>query len=515
MVETKGQLQVTWLLPAQNFIKQRENTLVWLTLGLLTLVGLGLRLYHIESIPAVWDEVFNYNVARQDLSTIVNTVSNAIEPPLYYFLFRLWAFLCGGANNEFNVRFLSVLIGTATIPVSYWLFRQLVERWWALAGAAMVAVNGYHLYYSQYAKNYVLVTLFAFASLALFLQIISDFKPGKFGLDWRWAVWALLNTLIAYTHYFSVYVVIGEYVTLALLIVIGRLPRLQTLLYTFGSLLASFILYLPWLPVALRSLHERVSDPGWLYYKLDFDFFYRQAAGFPNLFLGLPLKDEWLLRMALALVVGGATAGYAAWRLRRRTTGKNRVLALWILLPAIITPYIGVMIYTNSQLETRNFLGGAGATIYTLLLLMGERLWQWKRLAGAVVLLFFSVISIYSLQYYYRTATHGDDYRVMVAQIRQLESQQPRPVLMIPMKPVEDVLRFYMRDDELTDILRLPQPPESATVPPQGLVIALDQRFADLDWDIKRLIGHLQTYNRKMGQYPFPGAQVFYFLPPE
>jgi uncharacterized membrane protein len=500
-------------------IRQRESLYAGLALAVITLAGLGLRLYEIEQIPAVWDEVFNYNVARQDFGGIINTVTNAIEPPTYYFLFHIWTLISGGTNDEFHMRFLSMIIGTAIIPASYWLFRQIANRGWALVGAVMVAANGYHLYYSQYAKNYVQVTLLSFIALALFLQIISRTdehkdKDSNLKILVLWGGWTFTNTLIAYTHYFSAYIVFGQYATLGLLILLGRIPRIRFLLYALGSVAGAFVLYLPWLGRALNSLAERASDPGWLYYKLDFDFFLRQALGLPNLFLGLPVTDMWLYGMAVLLLTGGVLSVVASrFAPQKQLIPSNRVLTLWLLLPTVVAPYLGVMIYSKSQLETRNFLGGVGAVIYALLVLALQRSWEWKKWLAVLGLVGILLLTAFSARHYYRWGTHGDDYRVMVSKIRELQALPSRPTLMIPMKPVEDVLRFYMTPDELNGMLEIPKPPESAEVSAGGLIVVLDQRFADLDWDIKRLVGHLQTYNRVSAHFTYPGCQVYLFLP--
>jgi len=513
LIETNVQPEKVALLGRFENFRKQEKVLIWSGIVGLTLLGLGLRLWHIDAIPMVWDEVFNYNVARQDLGDIFNSVANAIEPPFYYLLFHLWSIICGGANTEFNARFLSVIIGTAIIPTSYWFFRRLVNPWWALVGAAMVTANGYHLYYSQYGKNYVLVTLLSFASLALFLDLISKNQQ----VGWRrWATWTVLNVLIVYTHYFSAYIIIGEYVVLVGLIAFGKIERRKALLHSGATVLGALLLYLPWLPNAYRSLHERVTDPNWLYYKLDFDFFFRQVAGLPNLFLGLEVTDQWLYGMVGLLVLGGVTAFVANWRANRKVgavKNDSPVYILGLLLPAIILPYLGVMIYTNSQLETRNFLGGVGAIIYTLLVVMAERLWRWKIWLGVVAVLALFLITAYSGRNYFHTATHGDDYRVMVSQIRQLEKTPNPPALMIPMKPVEDVLRFYMTRQELQNILVYPKSLKDYLVPPQGLVVVMDARFAELDWSLKELRGHLQTVGKPTAYYSYPGCQIFVYMP--
>jgi uncharacterized membrane protein len=94
-----------------------------------------------------------------------------IHPPLYYALLQIWVALVG--KSDVAIRLLSALIGTATIPVLYALARRLFdETRVAIFAAGVIALAPFHIYYSQEARMYGLVTLLGLASVYFFVELL-------------------------------------------------------------------------------------------------------------------------------------------------------------------------------------------------------------------------------------------------------------------------------------------------------------------------------------------------------
>ena len=75
---------------------------------------------------------------------------------LTYFLVRPFRPL-----DEFGLRLLPAVFGVLAIPAFYWVTRRLVGTRAALFAALLLTVSGWHVFYSQFARYWSLVFLFA------------------------------------------------------------------------------------------------------------------------------------------------------------------------------------------------------------------------------------------------------------------------------------------------------------------------------------------------------------------
>ncbi len=176
----------------------RVRSLAWLLVGLTALAAalrfttLGLQSYrHDEAVTAG-------RVLVSSLSGTMHLVwVSESTPPLYYLLAWAWSHLVG--VHEFGLRSLSAFFGTATVPVSYLVGRELVGRLTGLVLAAVVAVQPLLIWYSQDARAYALLILLSTAALLFFLRARRSGAAGDLG----W--WAAFSALALATHYFAVF----------------------------------------------------------------------------------------------------------------------------------------------------------------------------------------------------------------------------------------------------------------------------------------------------------------------
>jgi hypothetical protein len=103
-------------------------------------------------------------LARYSLLDFWNKVSNfEANMVLYYAILRFWIHL---GQSEFAVRSLSVVFALAAVTALYWLGTRTFGRKIGILGALLLAINGFHIEYSQDARSY---------SLLVFLEC--SFKP--------------------------------------------------------------------------------------------------------------------------------------------------------------------------------------------------------------------------------------------------------------------------------------------------------------------------------------------------
>ncbi|MBS1879879.1 MAG: glycosyltransferase family 39 protein [Actinobacteria bacterium] len=148
-------------------------------------------------------------------ATIAAVGHSESTPPLYYALAWLWSRPFG--TGEVWMRSLSALAGTAAILVVYLAARALpLPRRAALLAAALVSVSPVLVWFSQDARAYALVFLFAALSFLFFARA----RRGLGRRDLLW--WAVFSALAIATHYFAGFLVAPEAALLLLRPAPGR-----------------------------------------------------------------------------------------------------------------------------------------------------------------------------------------------------------------------------------------------------------------------------------------------------
>ena len=155
----------------------------WLTaagLTLLVLLGGFLRLYHLGDRTVTHVEMYvpgirlphgiSYPEERLTLvKVLTSTLNSDTHPPAFYILMWFWTKLFG--TSTWAMRLPSALLGTACIPLVFWLgmlTRQQAAGWLA---AALVAVNGHLVFWSQIARMFTLACCIGLLATILLLKI--------------------------------------------------------------------------------------------------------------------------------------------------------------------------------------------------------------------------------------------------------------------------------------------------------------------------------------------------------
>jgi 4-amino-4-deoxy-L-arabinose transferase-like glycosyltransferase len=133
--------------------------------------------------------------------------ANEWNPPLYFVLAWPWAKLFG--TGEAGLRAFSALIGVAVVPITYLCGRELVSRRAGLVAAAFAAVNPFMIWYSQEAREYMLLVALSGLSILFFA------RAWKHASARNLAFWGVASGLALLTQYFAAFLIAAE--TLALL----------------------------------------------------------------------------------------------------------------------------------------------------------------------------------------------------------------------------------------------------------------------------------------------------------
>jgi len=177
-----------------------------LALGAALALATVVRLYDLTGESLWYDEAYSVWTSAMDIASLKVLWGWRIEFPLYYLLLHYWMRLFG--QGEFAVRALSALAGVLTIIPMYLWGKALCEARAGLLGALLLAVNPYHVWYSQEVRMYAWAVLFAQASLCAYWRILRDGRA-----RW-WIAHVLLTGLTFHLHYYVAWILLVENVFL-------------------------------------------------------------------------------------------------------------------------------------------------------------------------------------------------------------------------------------------------------------------------------------------------------------
>jgi len=122
------------------------------------------------------------------------------HPPLYYLVLKLWTAIFG--YSEIALRFPSVICSVLTGYIVYRIGCALKDRKMGFWAAALYLLNPLVVYYSQEARMYSMVTLFATCALWMFVILLK--KSGK-KVTPPLSLFILFSALSIWTFYGSIF----------------------------------------------------------------------------------------------------------------------------------------------------------------------------------------------------------------------------------------------------------------------------------------------------------------------
>lgn len=224
---------------------RRSGWVLWLMLGLI-LIGTALRWSTLESQPLWLDEFVTLDLSTDEggIVRIWSTVAERIHPPLHLLLTR--SILTLLPENEFGLRWLSATSGVLALALMARYLLDVVGPVPAVLGTSVLTFSPFHLHYSQEARAYAFsMTVLLFAALMFRRQLARG----------KWVGW-LLHTLclivLAYSHYFNLFILGAEILYFAIHMVRKSPPRETRLGFAISVLLVVTAL-LPLIPPFLQA----------------------------------------------------------------------------------------------------------------------------------------------------------------------------------------------------------------------------------------------------------------------
>ena len=230
---------------------QRNSHLLLLSILLLASF---LRFYRLDAQSFWNDEGNSARIAERSPDLILAGSEGDIHPPGYYLVLHCWRALFG--QSEFALRSLSVVAGLALVALTYLQGRHLFGEAIGLTAAFLGAISPFAIYYSQEARMYALLAALSAASTYLLLHLLTTHQSPASTIR-RIAAYILTCAAGLYTQYAFPFVLLVHNLTFGL----WWLTRARRTAHRWrwvalwaGAQAMIVVLYLPWLPVALKSV---------------------------------------------------------------------------------------------------------------------------------------------------------------------------------------------------------------------------------------------------------------------
>jgi uncharacterized membrane protein len=292
-----------------------------------TLLGLLLRFVELGS-ESIWlDEVTSIIIARMDLPSVVAWAAGDIHPPLYYATLHSWLAL---GESEFAVRSLSAVLGVLSILVLYALAAELFGHRVGWVAALFLALSPLHIWYSQEARMYVMLTLWVLTSSYLVVLALRR-QQRRY-----WLGYVAISTLALYTHYYALFGLLFQNALALYWLWRNQRPGWQRWVW---AQLAIVMLFSPWLPILYRQV--TTGGGGWVQRSIGrptlralFDTWLFFSIGLDN-----QLYPVWLRRVSYVLFALAAVSAIVhALRPERGAEARSDREGLWFCLLYLCLP---------------------------------------------------------------------------------------------------------------------------------------------------------------------------------
>lgn len=261
---------------------------LWVALG----IGALFRLATLGRQSLWLDESLSFWTAYRPWEELARELMASSVRPLHHILLHLALYL---GDSEWMLRLPSAVLGVLSIGLLYAIGRQLFDRRTAALAALLLAFSPLHIWYSQEARMYALVSAMALLAAFFALRALQHNRPED------WILFGFFEGMALWSETGAVWFVLSVNAFAALLV--RALYQSGRLLPWLGAQALALILYLPILAHMLEEISS--GDTMWIP-PATFILLARTVADFAGSFQRTPLESRLA---AAALVIGLALGG--------------------------------------------------------------------------------------------------------------------------------------------------------------------------------------------------------------
>ena len=277
-----------------------------------TIVAFLLRVFLIGTPPLWRDEAFSAVAARLPVVAMLDGIRHDSAPPLSFLLLKVVRVL---SESEGSLRMVSVLAGTAMVPVAAALGRRMGGARAAVFAAATMALMPAYIVQARDLRMYALASALVLASC------LSLWRALEHSSRSRLLVLSACVAMAVYTQYFAVLAIGAQLVVAAAVL---RPPR-PALVRAGLATAAGMATLIPWLIAAIPQF-QHAGAPFWITAP-DFNTITDLFATFVGGYRRYGPLGELLTNLRMVATAGAAVGALAAAVQVVRNPGARRALA--------------------------------------------------------------------------------------------------------------------------------------------------------------------------------------------
>jgi uncharacterized membrane protein len=262
----------------------------------------------LASVP----EIFTYQSGVSCSQIAANLANQSTHPPLFFCGMYSWLGWLSPVGAEWveKLRSLPALFGIGAIAAIYGVNRLAFSRASGIMAALIMAVSPFAVYLSQEARHYTMPLFFITLALLGLVQIQRDIFEQQHLRVWVWVLWAIINSIGIYVHYFFILAFIAE-VTTILALIYWYNPKLNKSLVGLALILSTsgvIISFVPWIIVFIS--HFQSSETNWLPATIHIAPIYQTLISWVLMLIALPVENQPLV---ITMICGLLMVGFAMW----------------------------------------------------------------------------------------------------------------------------------------------------------------------------------------------------------
>ena len=188
------------------------------------------------------DEPFTLFYAQQEFSNILELLPKENNPPFHFIFLHFWIKIFG--SSLFSIRLPSVIASALTACVLFLIGKNIHSKSLGFFSAIAYSFSSFVILHSHESRVYAIFVLFHCLSLLIILRKKTEFK--------HLFTFCLCNGILLYSHFLS-WISLAIQSALILYVFIGNWQKIKA--FTF-AIIASIILYTPYLPLFLKRLND-------------------------------------------------------------------------------------------------------------------------------------------------------------------------------------------------------------------------------------------------------------------
>lgn len=224
----------------------------WTIALIVVIANIVLRFFNISNHSYWFDEIIWIDIGEWEITKIVEHCrTQDPNPPLYPIILHYWVKLFG--ISEIGVRALAAISVSLAAGVLYIFAHDFFNKQTAIFASLMFFTSNELFYYSQEARPYALIILFAVLSNFAFFSLIK--KPNFLNA----ILLGAFNAILFYLHLLTAFCILGQVILFPILIQQSNIFikkdnsiyfnynfPLRYLIYYLLSWLIFFVLFIPW-----------------------------------------------------------------------------------------------------------------------------------------------------------------------------------------------------------------------------------------------------------------------------